>query len=121
MAAELRQIRERAEALARRVGLEVATGDDYQPHRCWRCSAEMIVYAWPGGGWHDTAQPPVPVPSSVMRRWTEGAGDYWANCCPRCSAVQGDHFLGTGNATYAWVRRVVADDGAPHSDTFAEG
>jgi predicted RNA-binding Zn-ribbon protein involved in translation (DUF1610 family) len=103
--AELREIREQAEDLARRTDIEVSSNRDYHPvpHRCWRCSSEMVVYAWAGGGSYTTKAPPTPIPGSVQRRWTDGAGDYWANCCPYCSVVQGDYHLASGNPEYAQV------------------
>lgn len=107
----LRQIRERAEATAQGIGVALAPGGVYHPvaHTCWRCRSKMIVYAWPGGGNYSVTAPPNPVPASVQRRWTDGAGDYWANCCPRCSAVQGDYHLGEGNAEYARVREILEE------------
>lgn len=108
-AEELADVRRRAEEVARRVGARVASNLEYHPapHVCWRCSTEMIVYAWPGSGRHTRSRPPEPIPGSVQERWTDGAGHYWANCCPTCSAVQGDYHLGAHNPEYARVRETL--------------
>jgi hypothetical protein len=107
--AELERIREKAGELASEMGLEVSPNPLYHPvpHVCWRCAADIVVYAWPGSGFHSVERPPDPIPASVRHCATEGAGDYWANCCTRCSAVQGDYHLGAGNADYGVVREIL--------------
>jgi predicted RNA-binding Zn-ribbon protein involved in translation (DUF1610 family) len=109
--AEVDAIRGRAERLAQRAGLEVSTSPAYHPvsHRCWRCGSEIVVYVWRGGGRHSPEHPPEPIPATVRYRVTEGAGNYWANCCPACSAVQGDYYLAEGNTEYAVVQDAVED------------
>ncbi len=114
---ELRRIQKRAQALADRVGLEVSPNAAYHavPHVCWRCSADMVAYVWTGSGFHTVERPPDPIPVSVKHCATEGAGDYWANCCPRCTAVQGDYHLGTKNADYQVVREILRNSyGSDH-------
>lgn len=108
-AGELRQVRQRAVAAAGRLDVNLPPSPPYSAavHACWRCGAEMLVYAWPGSGGHSARRPPDPIPRSVEHRVTEGAGDYWANCCPVCSAVQGDHYLATGNSDYQMVREHI--------------
>lgn len=77
----------------------------YVTHECWRCHMSMVAFLWPGCGNHSTRQPPHPVPPTIQLRFTEAwGGEYWANCCPRCSAVQGDHFLRTDNWDYMVVK-----------------
>jgi hypothetical protein len=107
---ELRLVRDRAMAAADRLQVMLPPSPPYAAaaHVCWRCGAEMLVYAWPGSGGHSVRRPPEPIPRSVEHRATEGAGDYWANCCPTCSAVQGDYYLATGNPDYQMVREHVA-------------
>jgi len=113
--AELEAVRAKAEELGRRTKLDVSSSRHYHPvpHVCWRCSAEIIVYAWPGGGRHTADRPPEPIPGSVRMRWTDGAGHYWVNCCPLCSAVQGDYHLGAQNAEYAVVRESLNESYIP--------
>lgn len=108
-AGQLRLVRDRAIALAGRLEVSLPPSPPYAAaaHVCWRCGAEMLVFAWPGSGGHSVRRPPDPIPRSVEHRATEGAGNYWANCCPMCSAVQGDYYLATGNADYQMVREHV--------------
>lgn len=107
--AEVERIREKATELAIQLGVELSPNPQYHPvpHVCWRCSEDIVVYAWPGSGYHSVKRPPDPIPPSVRHCVTEGAGDYWANCCPRCSAVQGDYHLGRGNPDYGVVRDIL--------------
>lgn len=64
----------------------------------------MLAFLWPGGGGHSARRPPDPIPRTVQHRVTDGGGNYWANCCPACSAVQGDYYLARDNEDYAQVR-----------------
>jgi hypothetical protein len=102
---ELRAIRERAIRVADRLGLELPPAPPYQAvaHVCWRCGADMLAYTWPGAG-HSPARPPSPIPATLQHRVTDGAGNYWANCCPRCSAVQGDYYLARDNRDFSKLR-----------------
>ncbi len=97
----LSEIQGRALAIAKRLGLRLPASPPYYSvaHDCWRCGSGMVAFVWPGGGGHGDRQPPAPIPASVQHRATD-AGDYWANCCPSCSAVQGDHYLSHDNADY---------------------
>jgi hypothetical protein len=102
----LREIHARALLVADRqsVTLPPSPPYGYVPHVCWRCGTEMVAYTWPGSGAHGTRRPPDPIPKTVQHLVTEGAGNYWANCCPRCSTVQGDYYLARDNADYTRVR-----------------
>lgn len=108
-AAELDAVTARARVLAAEEGWSLPPSPPYRfvSHRCWRCSSPMVVFIWPGGGGHSRQRPPDPIPASLRHRVTEGWGDYWANCCPRCAAVQGDHYLPRDNRDYALVREVT--------------
>ena len=103
------RIRRAAEVVATRLGVALPPSPPYEaaPHRCWRCREEILVYSWPGGGRHSVRKPPAPVPDSVQHRVTDGAGDYWANCCSECSAVQGDYHLIEGSSDFRFIREVV--------------
>jgi hypothetical protein len=106
LAEELRRVRDRAVAIADHLDVVLPPSPPYEAagHVCWRCGSDMVVYAWPGSGGHSPRRPPEPIPRSVQHRVTEGAGNYWANCCPVCSAIQGDHHLVAGNPDYQMVR-----------------
>lgn len=82
----------------------------FVPHTCWRCAESMVVYLWPGGGGHSRVRPPAPIPSSLELRATDWGGDHWANCCPSCSAVQGDHYLLRDNTDYAVVHELYRSE-----------
>lgn len=103
---EVAEIRARAIALATRAGTTLPPSPPYHfaPHTCWRCGAEMVAFLWPGSGNHSPRRPPDPIPAQVQRRMTDFWGDYWANCCPSCSALQGDHYLRTQNQDYIRVQ-----------------
>lgn len=102
----LGSIRARALHVAERLEVALPPSPPYHvvAHTCWRCGVEMVAYEWPGGGTRSLRRPPEPIPATVQYRVTEGAGDYWANCCPHCSAVQGDYYLARDNADFARVR-----------------
>ena len=106
---ELRDISGRALRLAelQQFALPPSPPYHYVPHACWRCGSEMLAYLWPGGSDHSPVRPPDPIPETVQHRVTEGAGNYWANCCPRCSAVQGDYYLVRDNVDFARVRELA--------------
>ncbi len=101
-------IKDRAAFVAERMELSLPPIPPYKyvAHMCWRCGNEMVVFLWPGGGDHSARRPPGPIPSSVQHRVTEGWGDYWANCCPTCSAVQGDYYLSSGNEDYVKAQEI---------------
>lgn len=107
--AEIRDAEARARAVADRLDLGLPPSPPYRfvAHECWRCGSEMVVFSWPGGGGHSARRPPDPIPRSVRHRVTDGGGNYWANCCPRCSAVQGDYYLARDNRDYARVRETL--------------
>ena len=107
----LGQIQDRALSIAEGLDLSLPATPPYHyvAHRCWRCETEMVAFLWPGGGDHSARRPPAPIPSSVQHRATDGGGDYWANCCPSCSAVQGDYYLARDNADYMFVRDLSQD------------
>jgi predicted RNA-binding Zn-ribbon protein involved in translation (DUF1610 family) len=110
---ELTEIRSRALRVAERQKLLLPPSPPYQyvPHVCWRCGVEMLAYLWPGGSDHSTRRPPEPVPDTVQHQVTEGGGNYWANCCPSCSTVQGDYYLSRDNVDFARVRDLSASGG----------
>jgi predicted RNA-binding Zn-ribbon protein involved in translation (DUF1610 family) len=105
---ELSEIQRRAVEIARRQDLALPPSPPYHhvPHVCWRCRSEMVAYVWPGGSDHSPSRPPDPIPDTVQHRVTEGAGNYWANCCPRCSTVQGDYYLSRDNVEFVRVREL---------------
>lgn len=104
--AELRRVEARALRVVERLDVSLPPNPPYQAvaHECWRCGAEMLVYFWPDGGDHSARRPPDPIPHTVQHVVTDGAGNHWANCCPRCSVVQVDYHLARSNADYAMVR-----------------
>jgi hypothetical protein len=110
-------VQARARRIAEREGWSLPPSPPYRfvPHECWRCATGMVVFLWPGGGEHSKRRPPDPIPPTLRHRVTEGWGDYWANCCPRCSAVQGDYYLPRDNRDYAVVRELTLHeyDGPP--------
>ena len=108
--AEVREVEARAQVVAERVDSRLPPSPPYfsVAHECWRCGSDMLVYSWPGGGEHSVRRPPDPIPATVQHRVTDGGGNYWANCCPTCSAVQGDYYLARDNADYAKVRELPA-------------
>jgi hypothetical protein len=64
--------------------------------RCFRdtCGEELILYTWRGHTWMTETPPPEPRPSSLQLRSSKRAGgDYWANTCPTCGALQGENFV----------------------------
>lgn len=96
----------RAEAAARASGQHLPPSPPYHyaPHECWRCGVRMAVLLWPGSGGVGDSSPPEPIPPTLQRAATGGLGGvYWANCCPKCSAVQGDYHLREGNEDYRAV------------------
>lgn len=109
--AEGQEVVGRARAVAERLDVALPPSPPYRSvaHRCWRCGSEMLVHSWPGGGSHGVRRPPHPIPDTVQHRVTDGGGNYWANCCPTCSAVQGDYYLARDNADYAKVRELPDD------------
>ena len=54
----------------------------------------MILYTWRGHTWMTETPPPEPRPSSLQLRSSKRAeGEYWANTCPTCGALQGENFV----------------------------
>lgn len=103
-----REIHDAAIALASQISVSLPPSPPYHyaPHSCWRCASRMVVFLWPGGGDHSPRRPPSPIPATVQHRVTDGGGDYWANCCPNCSAVQGDYYLESDNEQYRLMREL---------------
>jgi hypothetical protein len=95
----------------RRLGVALSKNPVYRAvaHVCWRCGAEMLACTWPGSGPRSTKRPPEPRPATVEHCVTDGAGNYWANCCSCCSAVQGDAYLERDNPDFALVRELYHD------------
>jgi predicted RNA-binding Zn-ribbon protein involved in translation (DUF1610 family) len=108
---EVARIRTRALRVAERLDISLPSCPPYgcAPHTCWRCSGDIVVYAWPGGGMYSVEPPPEPRPGSVQHRTTDGAGNYWANTCTRCGATQGDHHLMGANEEYRAVLRSIEE------------
>lgn len=110
--AELIDVRERAATAAAASGMPPPVGAYRSAaHRCWKCAVDMVVYVWPGCTSRRARRPPEPVPATVRRVTTDGAGDHWANCCPACAAIQSDYHLRAGNPDYARVRETANDPG----------
>jgi ssDNA-binding Zn-finger/Zn-ribbon topoisomerase 1 len=64
---------------------------------CWKCRNEILVYWWQGVPFAE-AEPPSPKPNTIQYRYSKNyRGEYWANTCPHCEAVQGDNFLFLGS------------------------
>jgi hypothetical protein len=60
---------------------------------CYSCSAEYLAYWWAGVPFCQT-KPPAPVPYTVQFRNSKAyGGAYWANCCPKCGAMDGDNYI----------------------------
>lgn len=108
---EVQEVEERAGLVADRMNVRLPPSPPYHSvaHECWRCGTDMLVYSWPGGGDHSVRRPPDPIPETVQHRVTDGGGNYWANCCPKCSATQGDYYLARDNPDYAKVRELPVD------------
>jgi hypothetical protein len=104
----LAEIQGRALLIAERLEYRLPPSPPYHyaPHTCWRCRSEMLAFVWPGSGNHSVRRPPDPIPFSVQHRATDGAGNYWANCCLACSAVQGDFYLLRDNPDFMVVREL---------------
>lgn len=66
------------------------------PQACWKCNELVLAFSWPDKQQYELSDPPEPRPSTIKFRRTSTAGHkYWANVCPHCKAVQGDHFIST--------------------------
>lgn len=63
--------------------------------RCWKCTREIIVFAWPKKEMHSDLAPKLkPHPRTIQYRFSKTVGGkYWVNTCPYCQAIQGDFFL----------------------------
>jgi len=67
----------------------------YGIYKCWKCGKEILVFTWPEKDLFDKSGPKVkPVPKTIQYRYSDTVGGkYWANVCPYCGSIQGDHFL----------------------------
>lgn len=110
-ALRLREIQDCVLPIARRLHLSLPSSPPYHyvAHECWRCKSSMVAFLWPGGGARGSQRPPAPIPASVQHCATDGGGNYWANCCPDCSVVQGDYYLARDNEHYMFVRELSQD------------
>jgi hypothetical protein len=62
--------------------------------KCYGCKREILVFSWPDHEPFGQDAPPGPTPGTVQLRFSQTAGfRYWANVCPSCNRVQGDHYL----------------------------
>ncbi len=61
---------------------------------CWKCGRRISVYMWRGHVlWPDVC-PEEGRPATVRRMYSGTTkGEYWANSCSYCGAIQGDWFL----------------------------
>ena len=78
------------------MSLQLVGGSGYRSakRRCWKCGESTVVWNWPGHVMWDDQEPPKPIPSNVRWAYSGAAmGDYWANVCEHCGAVQGDWYL----------------------------
>jgi len=105
------EVEDRARLIAQRLATPLPPSPPYRyvPHDCWRCGSEMVAFLWPGAGSQSARPPPEPIPASVQHRVTDGEGDYWANCCPACSTIQGEYYLERDNVDYLMVRENAPD------------
>lgn len=95
---ELRQ--ERCELALRQAGLECPPGYKASPVPCYRCGKLIPIFDWGAGGW-TSRTPPEPRPRTVKWCPSRQAGkSYWANTCPHCRAMQGDHPTRTASLYY---------------------
>jgi len=62
---------------------------------CYRCAERIPVYTWVGHRVRETDWPPAPRPGILHECTSAESGGmrYWANHCPVCDGVQGDHYL----------------------------
>jgi hypothetical protein len=52
------------------------------------------VYTWPGHEmWAETCPEENRPPTVRLTYSATAQGEYWANCCAKCGAIQGDWFL----------------------------
>ena len=85
--------RETLQALAASIGVTLP-GAPYRAvaHDCYRCRRPLIVFDW--GDHYGKRKPPEPCPHTVQYRYSATMQTrYWANVCPHCSAIQGDHYV----------------------------
>ncbi|WP_028987587.1 competence protein CoiA family protein [Thermicanus aegyptius] len=65
----------------------------YGIYTCWKCKRDILVFTWPGAYFNN---PPKmkPIPKTIRYRFSNTIGrKYWANICPYCNSIQGNHFL----------------------------
>ena len=62
---------------------------------CCACGMNIPIYNWLSRLQHEIeSEPPEPIPSTIQFRYSRSfGGDYWANICPYCDTLQGDHFI----------------------------
>ena len=61
---------------------------------CWKCGRGINVYTWPGHEMWANTCPGEGRPATVRLMHSGTAeGEYWANSCSYCGAIQGDWFL----------------------------
>lgn len=95
---KLRQ--EQCEFALRQAGLECPPGYEAWPVPCYHCDKVIPIFDWGAGGWA-TRTPPEPRPPTVQWCASRPAGKgYWANTCPHCRAMQGDHHVRTARLHY---------------------
>lgn len=111
----------RCELALREARLECPPGYEALPVPCYRCNKVIPIFDWGAGGWA-TRAPPEPRPRTVQWRSSRVAGkSYWANTCPHCRAMQGDHHVRTARLYYNQelaeeVEQRLKSVGAPGTD-----
>jgi len=66
----------------------------HREHKCWKCKEMMYLYTWKGHEMWSQVPPPEPKPDSIQYRYYQTiAAKFWANVCPKCDTVQGDHLI----------------------------
>lgn len=79
-------------------------------HQCWCCHEKLLVFDWVGHQNYDSKMPPHPVPFTVQKQFSRSVNlEYWANICPRCEQLQGDHYVHDEPSNYKWHK--VGDGG----------
>jgi hypothetical protein len=76
-------------------------------HQCWCCHEMMLVFDWVGHSNYDIKTPPLPVPFTLQKQFSRSVNlEYWANICPRCEQLQGDHFVHDESSRFKWHKAV---------------
>ena len=86
---------------------------------CFKCKERIPVFWWRGVPFAETA-PPSPHPHTIKFRFSKTHGEkYWANTCPNCNRLQGDHFLHlSGDAVFGHLPMHEAAFGGGRSAVF---